>query len=264
MELSQTVYALDSTTIGLSLFPWARFRFTKAALQLHTPLDWRGPIPTRITLSDGKQADVGVLDEWLPQPGAFSVMDRGYVDFRRRFRFVLAGAFFVTRTKADVQLNRLASLPVDKRTGVRSDHIVWLRTVPSATHYPERLGRVSYRDPESGKTLAFLTHNFDLPARTIAQLMPPPDVCALDFPQRLGAGLPQGGPAFLLLRGGLQHWQLGLSGQGPRPDRKAAFRKCFSETLDQYRGSSPVAFLCVPRSSVVELRLQEFSGTRRR
>jgi hypothetical protein len=172
VELSQTVYALDSTTIDLclSLFPWARFRSTKAAIKLHTLLDLRGPIPTMITLSDGKQADVRVLDELLPEPGAFYVMDRGYVDFQRLFRFVLAGAFFVTRTKAGVQLNRLKSLPVDQCAGVRSDHVVWLRTVQSATHYPERLRRVSYRDPESGKALVFLTNNFDLPALTIARL----------------------------------------------------------------------------------------------
>jgi hypothetical protein len=172
VELSQTVYALDSTTIDLclSLFPWARFRSTKAAIKLHTLLDLRGPIPTMIAISDGKQADVRVLDELLPEPGAFYVMDRGYVDFQRLFRFVLAGAFFVTRTKAGVQLNRLESLPVDPSTGVRSDHVVWLSTVRSATHYPERLRRVSYRDPQSGKALVFLTNNFDLPALTIAQL----------------------------------------------------------------------------------------------
>ena len=172
VELSQTVYALDSTTIDLclSLFPWARFRSTKAAIKLHTRLDLRGPIPTMITLSDGKQADVRVLDELLPEPGAFYVLDRGYVDFQRLFRFVLAGAFFVTRTKAGVQLNRLESLPVDKSTGVRSDHVVWLSTAQSATHYPDRLRRVSYRDPESGQALVFLTNNFDLPALTIAQL----------------------------------------------------------------------------------------------
>jgi hypothetical protein len=172
VELSQTVYALDSTTIDLclSLFPWARFRATKAAIKLHTLLDLRGPIPTMITLSDGKQADVRVLDELLPEPGAFYVMDRGYVDFQRLFRFVLAGAFFVTRTKAGVQLNRLESLPVDQSTGVRSDHVVWLSTAQSATHYPERFRRVSYKDPESGKALVFLTNNFDLPALTIAQL----------------------------------------------------------------------------------------------
>jgi hypothetical protein len=172
VELEQTVYALDSTTIDLclSLFPWARFRSTKAAIKLHTLLDLRGPIPTMIAISDGKQADVRVLDELLPEPGAFYVIDRGYVDFQRLYRFVLAGAFFVTRTKAGVQLNRLESRPVDKNTGVRSDHIVWLTLQRSAEHYPDRLRRVSYKDPESGKALVFLTNNFDLPALTIAKL----------------------------------------------------------------------------------------------
>ncbi len=172
VELEQTVYALDSTTIDLclSLFPWARFRSTKAAVKLHTLLDLRGPIPTMIAISDGKQADVRVLDELLPEPGAFYVMDRGYVDFQRLYRFVLAGAFFVTRTKAGVQLNRLESRPIDKNTGVRSDHVVWLSTPKSAAHYPDRLRRVSYKDPASGKALVFLTNNFDLSALTIAQL----------------------------------------------------------------------------------------------
>jgi hypothetical protein len=172
VELAQTVYALDSTTIDLclSLFPWARFRSTKAAIKLHTLLDSRGPIPTMMAISDGKQADVRRLDELLPEPGAFYVMDRGYVDFQRLYRFVLAGAFFVTRTKVGVQLNRLESRPVAKSTGVRSDHIVWLRTRQSAAHYPDRLRRVSYTDPESGKVLVFLTNNFDLPALTITQL----------------------------------------------------------------------------------------------
>ena len=172
VEFSQTVYALDSTTIDLclSLFPWARFRSTKAAIKLHTLLDLRGPIPTMIAISDGKQADVRVLDELLPEPGAFYVMDRGYVDFRRLYRFVLAGAFFVTRTKAGVQLSRLESRPVDPSTGVHSDQVVWLTTAQSAAHYPDRLRRVSYKDPVTGKALVFLTNNFDLPALVIAQL----------------------------------------------------------------------------------------------
>lgn len=172
IELDQTVYALDSTTIDLclSLFPWARFRSTKAAVKLHTLLDVRGPIPTMIAISEGKRADVRVLDELAPEPGAFYVMDRGYVDFRRLYRFVLAGAFFVTRTKAGVQLSRLESHPVDRSTGLRSDHVVWLRNLKSVTHYPDRLRRVAYRDPEDGKLLVFLTNNLDLPAIVIAQL----------------------------------------------------------------------------------------------
>lgn len=171
-ELDQTVYALDSTTIDLclSLFPWARFRSTKAAVKLHTLLDVRGPIPTMIAISEGKLADVRILDELIPEPGAFYVMDRAYVDFERLHRFTLALAFFVTRTKSGVQLNRLESRPVDRTTGVRSDHIVWLTTPQSVAHYPERLRRVSYRDPEDGKVLVFLTNNFDLPALAIAHL----------------------------------------------------------------------------------------------
>jgi hypothetical protein len=172
VELEQTVYALDSTTIDLclSLFPWARFRSTKAAIKLHTLLDLRGPIPTMISVSEGKQADVSILDELILEPGAFYVMDRGYVDFERLHHFVAAGAFFVTRAKAGMRLNRLESLPVDKNTGVRSDHVVWLSLPRSIERYPDRLRRVSYKDPESGKGLVFLTNNFDLPALTIAQL----------------------------------------------------------------------------------------------
>jgi hypothetical protein len=172
LELDHTIYALDSTTIDLclSLFPWARFRSTKAAVKLHTLLDVRGPIPTMITISEGKQADVHILDDLLLEPGAFYVMDRGYVDFERLYRFTLAAAFFVTRTKTGIQLNRLKSRPVDRSTGVRSDHIVWLTTPKSVAHYPDRLRRVSYRDPEDGKVLVFLTNNFDLPALAIAML----------------------------------------------------------------------------------------------
>jgi hypothetical protein len=172
VELEQTVYALDSTTIDLclSLFPWARFRSTKAAVKLHTLLDLRGPIPTMISISEGKKADVNILDELLLEPGAFYVMDRGYVDFARLYRFVLAGAFFVTRAKAGLKINRLESRPVDKATGVRSDQIVWLALDKSIEHYPDRFRRVSYQDPETGKFLVFLTNNFDLPALTIAQL----------------------------------------------------------------------------------------------
>jgi Transposase DDE domain/Domain of unknown function (DUF4372) len=171
-ELAQTVYALDSTTIDLclSLFPWARFRSTKAAVKLHTLLDLRGPIPTMISISQGKQADVGILDELILEPGAFYVMDRGYLDFERLYRFVLAGAFFVTRAKTNLQASRLESRPVDPTTGVRSDQIIWLRLLKSVEHYPDRLRRISYRDPETDKALIFLTNHFDLPATTIAQL----------------------------------------------------------------------------------------------
>lgn len=172
MELDHTIYALDSTTIDLclSLFPWARFRSTKAAIKLHTLLDVRGPIPTVIAISEGKQADVRVLDDLPLEPGAFYVMDRGYVDFDRLYRFTLAAAFFVTRTKTGVKLRRLESRPVDRTTGLRSDHLVWLTTAQSVAHYPERLRRVSYRDPDNGKVLVFLTNNFEWPALVIARL----------------------------------------------------------------------------------------------
>lgn len=172
LELKQTVYALDSTTIDLclSLFPWARFRSTKAAVKLHTLLDLRGPIPTMISISDGKQADVNVLDELILQPGAFYVMDRGYVDFERLYRFVLAGAFFVTRAKAGLRVHRLESRPVNESAGVRSDQIVWLTLLRSLKRYPDRFRRVSYRDPETNKVLVFLTNNFELPPLVITQL----------------------------------------------------------------------------------------------
>jgi hypothetical protein len=172
VELAQSVYALDSTTIDLclSLFPWAHFRSTKAAVKLHTLLDLRGPIPTMISISQGKQADVNILDQLVLEPGAFYVMDRGYVDFQRLHRFVLAGAFFVTRAKSGLRINRLESRPVEANSGVRSDQIVWLTLSKSIEHYPDRFRRVSYRDPETGKALVFLTNNFELPALTIAQL----------------------------------------------------------------------------------------------
>jgi hypothetical protein len=171
-ELNETVYALDSTTIDLclNLFPWARFRRTKAAIKLHTLLDLRGSIPTFISISQGKQADVRILDELVLEPGCFYVMDRGYVDFARLYCFVLAAAFFVTRAKINLQFNRLESLPVDASTGVRSDQIIWLRNPASIQHYPDKLRRIHYVDADTGKSLVFLTNNFTLPALTIALL----------------------------------------------------------------------------------------------
>ena len=171
-ELNETVYALDSTTIDLclNLFPWARFRRAKAAVKLHTLLDLRGSIPTFISISQGKQADVRVLDELVLEPGAFYVMDRGYVDFRRLYCFVLAAAFFVTRSKTNLQFNRLESRPVDASTGVRSDQIIWLRNPSTIQHYPDKLRRIHYVDAETGKSLVFLTNHFALPALTIALL----------------------------------------------------------------------------------------------
>jgi hypothetical protein len=172
MELAQTVYALYSTTIDLclSLFPWARFCSTKGAVKLHTLLDLRGSIPTMIWISDGKQGETGILDELILEAGAFYVMDRGYVDFKRLHRFVWAGAFFITRAKINLQASRLESHPVEPGSGVRSDQIIRLRFPKSLEHYPDRLRRISYRDWEQNKALVFLTNNFDLPALTIAQL----------------------------------------------------------------------------------------------
>lgn len=171
-ELNETVYALDSTTIDLclNLFPWARFRRAKAAVKLHTLLDLRGSIPTFISISQGKQADVRVLDELVLEPGAFYVMDRGYVDFQRLYGFVLAAAFFVTRCKTNLQFNRLESRPVDSATGVRSDQMIWLRHPSSIQHYPDKLRRIHYVNAQTGKSLVFLTNNFALPALTIALL----------------------------------------------------------------------------------------------
>ena len=171
-DLNETVYALDSTTIDLclNLFPWARFRRTKGAIKLHTLLDVRGSIPTFVAISQGKQADVRVLDELVLEPGSFYVMDRGYLDFQRLYGFVLAAAFFVTRSKTNLKFNRLESRPVDPTTGVRSDQIVWLRTLSSIKHYPDKLRRIHYVDADTGKSLVFLTNNFALPARTITLL----------------------------------------------------------------------------------------------
>jgi hypothetical protein len=172
VDLNDTVYALDSTTIDLclSLFPWARFRTHKAAVKLHTLLDLRGSIPTFIYISNGKVHDVNVLDEIIPEAGSFYVMDRGYLDFQRLYVFVLASAFFVTRTKKNVKFRRRRSLTVVPGTGVLSDHIVVLANYDSAVAYPDPLRRVRFRDPETGKRLVFLTNNFDLPALTIAKL----------------------------------------------------------------------------------------------
>jgi hypothetical protein len=172
VDLDQSLYALDSTTIDLclSLFPWARFRKHKAAVKMHTLLDLHGNIPTFISITDGKVHDVNVLDEILPEVGAFYVMDRGYVDFERLYIFTLSAAFFVVRTKSNVLLQRRYSQPVDKATGVRSDHTVILTAIDSAKAYPDPLRRVSYLDVETRKRFKFLTNNFTLPALTIAQI----------------------------------------------------------------------------------------------
>jgi hypothetical protein len=172
VDLDQSLYALDSTTIDLclSLFPWAKFRKHKGAVKMHTLLDLHGNIPTFISITDGKVHDVNILDEFLPEAGAFYVMDRGYVDFQRLFVFTLSAAFFVVRTKSNVLLQRRYSHPADKATGVRSDHTVILTAIDSAKAYPEALRRVSYLDVETRKRFKFLTNNFTLPALTIAQI----------------------------------------------------------------------------------------------
>jgi transposase len=172
VDLDQSLYALDSTTIDLclSLFPWAKFRKHKAAVRMHTLLDLHGNIPTFISITDGKVHDVNILDEIIPEAGAFYVMDRGYLDFERLYFLTLSAAFFVVRTKSNVILQRRYSHPVDKTTGVRSDHTVILTAAGSVKVYPEALRRVSYLDVETRKRFKFLTNNFTLPAIVIAQI----------------------------------------------------------------------------------------------
>jgi transposase len=172
VDLEQSLYALDSTTIDLclSLFPWARFRRRKGAVKMHTLLDLRGNIPTFLHITDGKVHDVNVLDQIFPEAGAFYVMDRGYIDFERLYRFTLEAAFFVVRTKSNVLFERRYSHRVDPATGVRSDQTVVLASLESASVYPDALRKVAYVDAETGNRLVFLTNNFALPAATIAAI----------------------------------------------------------------------------------------------
>jgi len=172
VELKETVYALDSTTIDLclSVFSWAPFRATKAAVKLHTLLDLRGPIPSFVFVSDGKLHDVNILDQLEPEPGAFYVVDRGYIDFERLARFHRAGSFFVTRAKSNFKAERRYSRPVDRKTGLICDQTVVLTGFYSHKDFAAPLRRIRYRDPESGKRLVFLTNNFALAALTITQL----------------------------------------------------------------------------------------------
>ena len=172
VELSNTVYALDATTIDLclSVFPWAPFRSTKAAVKLHTLLDLRGAIPTFIHIPDGKLHDVNVLDILIPEPGAFYVMDRGYLDFERLHVLHCAGSFFVTRAKSNMDARRVYSRPADRATGVICDQSIALNGFYSSQHYPEHLRRIRYKDPESSKKLVFLTNHFGLPVLTICAL----------------------------------------------------------------------------------------------
>lgn len=172
VDLDQTVYALDATTIDLclSLFPWARFRRRKGAVKLHTLIDLRGNIPCFIHISHGKMHDVTALDVLPIEPGVFYVMDRGYVDFARLHRFTQQAAFFVTRAKRNLDFTHRASRPVDKSTGLRCDQTIVLAGPKSSRLYPDPLRRVAYRDEQTGRRFVFLTNNFALPALTIAQL----------------------------------------------------------------------------------------------
>jgi hypothetical protein len=172
VDLKETVYALDASTIDLclSVFPWAPFRSTKAAIKLHTLLDLRGNIPTFLHISDGKLHDVNVLDLLLPEPGAFYVMDRGYLDFERLHRLHDAGSFFVTRTKSNLQAQRRYSHPVDRSTGLMCDQTIVLTGFYSRQDFATPLRRIRFKDPGTGKRLVFLTNNFALPAITITEL----------------------------------------------------------------------------------------------
>ena len=172
VDLENTVYALDTTTIDLSLkvFPWAHFRTTKAAVKMHTQIDLRGNIPSFIHVSDGKMHEVNVLDLMTPEPGSFTIMDRGFLDFVRLYRLTQAGAFFVIRPKSNTAFRRIYSRSVDKETGLRFDQTVRLTGVKSCDAYPQYLRCVGFYDKENDKRLKFFTNNFELPALTIAQL----------------------------------------------------------------------------------------------
>jgi hypothetical protein len=172
LELKETVYALDSSTIDLclSVFPWARFRKTKAAVKLHTLLDLRGDIPTFIWITDGKVHDVNVLDHLIPESGAIYIMDRAYLDFQRLYQMTQCSAIFVTRSKSNTGLRRLYSQKVDKTTGVRYDQIVLPTGFYVKKEYPAKLRRIKYFDAEKARTFTFLTNQFTLPAATIAEL----------------------------------------------------------------------------------------------
>ncbi|MFN2367826.1 MAG: IS4 family transposase, partial [Desulfurivibrionaceae bacterium] len=172
IEFDNTVYALDASTIDLclSVFPWATFRQTKAAVKLHTLLDLRGNIPSFIHISDGKLHDVNVLDILIPEPGAFYVMDRGYLDFKRLYAMTLAGAFFLIRAKSNTKFKRRYSHKTDASGGVICDQSITLTGVNSSVDYPQALRRVKYHDAASGKIFNFLTNNFTLPAQAVADL----------------------------------------------------------------------------------------------
>ena len=171
-DLEGAAYALDTTTVDLclSLFPWARFHHTKGAVKLHTMIDLRGNIPVVVHIDDGKSYDTDILDVMIPEPGAIYVMDRGFFDLVRLHRLNDAKAFFVIRAKDNLRFRRIVSRPNDRANGVICDQVVVLTLKTSAKRYPARLRRVRYRDPQTGNTLVFLTNNFDLPPRTVADL----------------------------------------------------------------------------------------------
>ena len=172
LELKQTVYAFDSTTIDLclALFPWAKFRQTKSAVKLHTLLDLRGNIPVVISITNGKINDVNALDDLMFEAGAVYIFDRGYVDFARLYRIHQSSAFFVTRAKSNFVFNRLSSRSVEKEIGIRSDQIIMVNGFYTLQAYPEKLRRISYYDAQTKKRFVFLTNNFALPAIVIAEL----------------------------------------------------------------------------------------------
>ncbi len=172
VDLRETVYALDATTIDLclTLFPWAPFQRSKAAVKLHTLLDLRGNIPAFIHITDAHWHDSWVLDQLTPEPGAFYIMDRGYIDFARLYRLNLAAAFFVVRGRANFKFRRLYSHPIDRTTGLICDQTVRVAGRHPAADYPDTLRRIKYRDPETAKAFVFLTNNFSLPPLTIARL----------------------------------------------------------------------------------------------
>lgn len=172
LQLDHTAYALDASTIDLclSVFPWAKFRKHKGAVKLHTLLDLRGNIPSFIWITDGKTHEVNVLDELLPEPGAFYVMDRGYIDFLRLHFLALSMAYFVIRAKKNLKCRRLCSRPVDKSTGLKVDQTIVLTGIKTAKEYPDKLRRIKYYDKETKRTFVFLSNNFIIDALTIAML----------------------------------------------------------------------------------------------
>ena len=171
LDLKETVYALDATTIDLclSLFPWAKFRTTKGGIKMHLLLDLRGPIPSFVEITPAKVHDVNILDILVPEPGSFYIMDRGYIDYEKLYHFNQSGAFFIIRAKDNLKGVRVYSRPIDKSTGLRSDQIIRLKNYYSAKDYPEYLRRIRFFDSKHSQYYVFLTNNFSLPALTIAQ-----------------------------------------------------------------------------------------------